>query len=388
MMRRYKRRNVDLQAEAEAAARKTSKDLYDLVATRRGWNFADNDEDTIESTTYKSHHAVGQPSTPIRNDPLHQAIKRGTAQGINADVDTYVEPKYSPCLKTPPRPKSRNAGSYEASDQSTVHWENVSPRRTKKKDERRRNSVNKSVESSRKREFKAVQRGWICCCCGTLFASKEQGSAHEFACLRNRFKIARTRSSSVSVVKQADSFHAPMNGAVDLSLQMQACIVMTDESLLQAVQELSPVILSSKEIDAEYELLLKAKDKAYYDLVAILSNEETSINVLPRISEGRSGLLSTIQKKLSHAYSLIKEGDDHEEQHADVYRSRRINDVKLVKLDSRTLYININVKHSLTFLNDEIERISTERWRHLRERKDFEDHFQRLRALAQIQAIR
>ncbi len=108
-MRRYKRRNVDLQAEAEAAARKTSKDLYDLVATRRGWNFADNDEDTIESTTYKSHHAVGQPSTPIRNDPLHQAIKRGTAQGITADVDTYVDPKYCPCLKTPTPPKSRYA---------------------------------------------------------------------------------------------------------------------------------------------------------------------------------------------------------------------------------------------------------------------------------------
>ena len=163
-MRRYKRQNGDLRAEAEAAARKTSKDLYDLVATRRGWNFAGNDEDTIASTTYKSHHAVGQPSTPIRNDPLHQAIKRGTAQGINADVDTYVEPDYSPYLKTPPRPKSRNAGNFEASDQSTVQCENISPRRTKKKDERRRNSVNKSVESSRKREFKAVQRAWICCC--------------------------------------------------------------------------------------------------------------------------------------------------------------------------------------------------------------------------------
>jgi hypothetical protein len=52
------------------------------------------------------------------------------------------------------------------------------------------------------------------------------------------------------------------------------------------------------------------------------------------------------------------------------------------------MFINVNVKHSVLFLNDEIDRIFNERWLHMSEGTEFKDHFERLRAMAQIQAIR
>lgn len=367
-MRLKRHQNRDLRLEAEAAALKTSKDLYNLVSRRRRSNFlvGNSSTDTIASTTYNGNR--GKPSTPNRKDPLHKAIERGTVQGINADVDSRLE--HDPFPKTPPRSKYTSGVNCE----SSVPWRGLTPRRVRQRSPRK---------SARKKELKAIRRAWVCCCCGAVFASKEQGSNHEGVCLRSTFKV--TPSSSVSIVKQINNFDVPMDGVIDISLQMRSCIAMTDASLIQAVQGLGPLVLRSQEIDAEYELFQKAKDRAYYDLMASLSSGATTQDVPQQSGEGGIRILSIVQKKLSHAYNLIKEGDMHEERQADAYRSRRNWDFKL---DSETLYININVKHSVMFLNDEIDRIFNERWLHMSKGTEFKDHFERLRAMAQIQAIR
>lgn len=377
MRRRQRGHNRDLRSEAEAAALKTSKDLYDLVSRRRRLNFfvGKSDTDTIASTTYNGHHVIDELSTPNGIDPLHEAIERGTVHGTNADVDSRLE--RGPHPKAPPRLKNKISVNCRISEQSSMQSTRLTPGNVTQKGPR------KSAESARKQEMKKIQRAWVCCCCGSVFVSKEQCSKHEFMCLRSTYKV--TPSSSVSIVKQINNFDVPMDGIIDISLQMQSCIAMTDASLIQAVQGLGPTVLSSREADAEYELLQKAKDRAYYDLMANLSSGETSQDAPNQSRQGGIRILSKVRKKLSHAYNLIKEGDFHEERQVDVYRCRRNWDFKL---DSDTMFINVNVKHSVLFLNDEIDRIFNERWLHMSEGTEFKDHFERLRAMAQIQAIR
>eukprot|EP00557_Chaetoceros_sp_GSL56_P002126 CAMPEP_0176500110 /NCGR_PEP_ID=MMETSP0200_2-20121128/13338_1 /TAXON_ID=947934 /ORGANISM="Chaetoceros sp., Strain GSL56" /LENGTH=611 /DNA_ID=CAMNT_0017898679 /DNA_START=804 /DNA_END=2640 /DNA_ORIENTATION=+ len=163
---------------------------------------------------------------------------------------------------------------------------------------------------------------------------------------------------------------------------------MTDESLLKAAQFMSKFILSFDEIDAEYELHLKAQERAYYKWLKNFSTRQDSIDGPSRRDLQKKGILSKIQNKLSHAYTLIKEGDMHERERSDQYNYRRNQNYLSgeIRLDSETLYINIIVKHSVKFVNNELDRRAEERW--LKEKKEYKHHFDRLRAFAHVSALK
>ena len=54
--------------------------------------------------------------------------------------------------------------------------------------------------------------------------------------------------------------------------------------------------------------------------------------------------------------------------------------------DANTTYINIVVKHSVLFVNNELERLASERWFY--EKKEYKNHFERIRTMAHVHAVR
>jgi hypothetical protein len=161
----------------------------------------------------------------------------------------------------------------------------------------------------------------MCSLCGVAFVSNEYASSHELQCIRNTFNF-RLKSSH-SVIKQEGNLDVPMPGAIELSSEMKLCMIMTDEPLLKAVRGMQRFVPTGTERDAERGLVLKARDRAYYDYMANLSVDTLKVAPREKRANGRLGLLAQIQNKLSDAYTLIKEGDINEQEHVDQYDSRR-----------------------------------------------------------------
>lgn len=368
--------------DAEREAIRTSQYLYRLVAQRNSTKFSNfNDSDTVASTSILGINNTRGLGESVENyASYNKAIRKGTFKGKSEGGDIQLYP-----LRENSSPDGKN-GKRRSFQQELHHFKLLDESSSQQGSAGRSSSVH-GIHRAQKKERRIVGNAWMCACCGAAFQSNQDATAHEFICFQNVFKINNDHAS-VSIMKQADRNCIPMNGALNLSLPLKLSMVMTDETLLKAVQFLSKFALTWDEIDAEYELYLKAQERAYYDCLNKFSRRQDTSDGPNNRDLQKRGILSKIQNRLSHAYTLIKEGDVHERERSDQYNFRR-NQNHLsgdIRLDSETQYINIIVKHSVNFVNNELDRRAEERW--LKEKKEYKHHFDRLRAIAHVSALK
>ena len=262
------------------------------------------------------------------------------------------------------------------------------------------------------------------------FASPPPPPIHAAAAAPNT-TTTTTGSSNTKAIKQVNP-------------AMKECILLTEESLIAAVnlsKHAASGVLTMTQVDAERELTLLWRDRLYYqsylkankefyhqtqegslqfqkdhkkdgggrvnNISASTSSEQHQSLKRPRSSRGRAGikLWNKLSDKLSHAYFLIKEGEDfattppmtttstntsstttggtlsnHIESRRSLSSSRRsststrtlrnwrstVSQPSLkglgISQNSETLYLNIIVKPSVQFVNNELERLAREFW--------------------------
>lgn len=191
-------------------------------------------------------------------------------------------------------------------------------------------------------------------------------------------------------------------GAIHLSDSMRRYIIMTDEAILKVVERAAPFVVTSDESDAERELALLARDRAYYDLL-----EARRLKHLNKDGGGsRTGnvgrdFVNTVKGRFSEAYRLIKEGDEEGTAVVDLYKTRGAGGKRAETADidhsDSTLYINVVVKNSINVINNELKRLAKTRWENtqkdgtLTEKQRQQNHpgeaFEWFRAVAQLKVV-
>jgi len=185
--------------------------------------------------------------------------------------------------------------------------------------------------------------------------------------------------------KRKTSNTSATNDDLLLTQIMRGRIVMTDQSLLNAVERAALLVLTEVDIDAEKELKYLSNDKAYYDMM-VERHQLRNVKAERFRSEGQ-GVLSKVQNKFVDAYQLMKEGDHNAGPKDQYNRKGRGNEgTQDIVHDDNTLYVNVMVKHSVTVVNNELERMANQRWADTRnmseEEKSKINNFERFRQLA------
>jgi hypothetical protein len=266
--------------DAEREAIRTSQYLYRLVAQRNSTQFSNfNDSDTVASTSIFGINTIRSLGESVENyASYNKAIRKGTFKGMSegGDMQRYPSRENS-------SPNSKN-GKRRSVQQELHHFKLLDESNTQQGSAGGSSSVHE-IHRTQKKERKIVGDAWMCACCGAAFQSNQDATAHEFICFQNVFKI-NSDHASVSIMKQTDRNGIPMNGALNLSLPLKLSMAMTDETLLKAVQFLSKFVLTWDEIDAEYELYLKAQERAYYDCVKKFSRKQDASDEPNRVIVG------------------------------------------------------------------------------------------------------
>ena len=179
---------------------------------------------------------------------------------------------------------------------------------------------------------------------------------------------------------------SPFNDNLLITHTMRDYIVMTDEALVNAVQRATAHMLTKEELDAEKALRCLSGDKAYYDMM-VERNQLRNVNPAERFRSEGQGLLSKVQNKFIDAYQLIKEGDQETGPKDQYNRKGKGNEGQQdIAHDDNTLYVNVMVKHSVTVVNNELERMAKQRWADTRQLSAEENSkinkFERFRAIA------
>ena len=156
-------------------------------------------------------------------------------------------------------------------------------------------------------------------------------------------------------------------GAIHLSDSMRRYIIMTDEAILKVVERAMPFVITPDESDAERELALLARDRAYYDLLeARRLNHQNKDGSRSRTGNVGKDFVNTVKGRLSEAYRLIKEGDEEGTAVVDLYKTRGAGGKGAEAADidhsDSTLYINVVVKNSINVINNELKRLAKTRW--------------------------
>uniref|UniRef100_A0A7R9W4M1 VASt domain-containing protein n=1 Tax=Pseudictyota dubia TaxID=2749911 RepID=A0A7R9W4M1_9STRA len=160
-------------------------------------------------------------------------------------------------------------------------------------------------------------------------------------------------------------------GAVHLSESMRRCVVMTDEAVCKVALRASAMVLSFAETDAERELALLARDRAYYDVLATRSEKRHSAKGRSKFfssSDGEGGVMGEIKSRFADAYKLIKaeetEGGLGSGGVVDVYSAKGNKGKAMPEIghDDGTLYINVIVKNGAQVISHELERLAKMRW--------------------------
>ena len=191
-------------------------------------------------------------------------------------------------------------------------------------------------------------------------------------------------------------------GAIHLSDSMRRYIVMTDEAILKVVERAAPFVVTSDESDAERELALLARDRAYYDLLEARRLKHLSKDG-GRSRTGNVGrdFFNTVKGRFSEAYRLIKEGDEEGTAVVDLYKTRGAGGKGAETADidhsDSTLYINVVVKNSINVINNELKRLAKTRWENtqkdgaITEKQRQQNHpgeaFEWFRAVAQLKIV-
>ena len=151
-----------------------------------------------------------------------------------------------------------------------------------------------------------------------------------------------------------------------LQANMKDRVVLADEALYDVTSRAVPMILTGREVDAELELALLARDKAYYDECTKRAIARR-VNPSNRYRSDREDVLAKVQNKFVDAYQLMKESDG-KKGITDQYN--RINKkggkegttATLMKHTDSTLYVNVMVKNSVEVVRHELERLAKQRW--------------------------
>jgi len=155
-------------------------------------------------------------------------------------------------------------------------------------------------------------------------------------------------------------------GGIHLSDSMRRCILMTDEAIVKVVSRATPLILTPPETDAERELALLARDRAYYEILDARKLKRMARHGKSRSTGVGEGFVSTVKERFSEAYRLIKEGDEEGEVQVDQYMMKNRGGGKAetfdIDHDDATLYINVVVKNSVDVITNELKRLAKSRW--------------------------
>jgi hypothetical protein len=170
-------------------------------------------------------------------------------------------------------------------------------------------------------------------------------------------------------------------------------VVFADEALLDVTSRAVPMILSRRENDAEYELALLARDKAYYDECTKRAIARR-VNPSNRYRSDREDMFAKVQNKFVDAYQLMKESDG-KKGISDQYN--RINKkggkegttLTLMKHTESTLYVNVMVKNSVEVVRRELERLAKQRWDVSSSQQDESlTRFERFRVYTQMNIVK
>jgi hypothetical protein len=167
-------------------------------------------------------------------------------------------------------------------------------------------------------------------------------------------------------------------------------IVLADEALCDVVSRAVPMILTPGERDAERELALLARDKAYYDE---LSKRAVARRVNPsnRFRSDGEDVLAKVQNKFLDAYQLMKDSDGKKGVSDQYNRIKKSGEesVQTITHSDHTLYVNVMVKNSVKVVRHELERLAKQRWDVATTAKDESlTKFERFRVYTQINVVK
>ncbi len=339
--------------KAKEAALQTSQNIYSIVSrtSRPLFQQGIGSDSSIISNSE-------QGNVPV--NPLRNAVERGHKRGMNenADLNHNTSKAASTLLRNERKQRQRDqVGSLVA----------------------------RTSQLTTPKEKKKAQSLWMCPSCGAAFPTKIFASEHETVCLSSTFIVGSKGTISINERNFEDG-EDTIENSIPLKRQIKMSMIMMDESLIKVAQRISKYSLSDVQSDAERGLSFKVRDRAYYNFMANLSRESSS--KVSHKKRGNSKFISKIQNKISDAYTLIKEGGIDEQERVDQYNISRgqHQGSNEFRHDSETTYINIVVKHSVLFVNNELERLANERWFY--EKKEYKNHFERIRTMAHTNAVR
>lgn len=201
-------------------------------------------------------------------------------------------------------------------------------------------------------------------------------------------ELPKCRTHSNNEVRFADdsSVHHETNS---LLLRGDDRIVLADEALCDVVSRAVPKILTYGECDAERELALLARDKAYYDE---LSKRAVARRVNPsnRFRSDGEDLLAKVQNKFLDAYQLMKESDGKKGVSDQYNRIKKSGEesVQTITHSDHTLYVNVMVKNSVKVVRHELERLAKQRWEVATAEDESLTKFERFRVYTQIHVVK
>jgi hypothetical protein len=175
--------------------------------------------------------------------------------------------------------------------------------------------------------------------------------------------------------------------ALLLSSDMKDYLFLADEALLDVFSRAQPMILNRREVAAERELALLARDKAYYDE---LHQRAAARRVDPsnRFRSDADDLLRKLQNRLLDAYQLMKDPEGRKGL-TDQYNQKIKSTEESTSIEhaANTLYVNVMVKNSVQVVRHELERLARQRWEMTEEAEKF-TRFERFRMLTQTNMVK
>ena len=166
-------------------------------------------------------------------------------------------------------------------------------------------------------------------------------------------------------------------------------IVLADEALCDVVLRAVPMILTHRECDAELELALLARDKAYYDELAKRSVARR-VNPSNRFRSDGEDALAKMQNKFLDAYQLMKESDGTKGVTDQYNRIKKVGEesLKTITQSDHTLYVNVMVKNSVKVVRHELERLAKQRWDVATAEEENLTRFERFRVYTQTHVVK
>ena len=148
--------------------------------------------------------------------------------------------------------------------------------------------TNTKIISKTPNQTSKTKDAWMCCFCTANFASYQEANLHEQNCMYSIGEdalqnivyypknISFGRTDKVDTVKHDVSERVSESDSNRLPpVILSSNVTLSDDTLRQALQSLSPNMLTLNEHDAERELSLMTRDKRYYDHMRKKRSEQT-----------------------------------------------------------------------------------------------------------------